>query len=90
MQNVWFDRFTEVIPELKLRFFKKKHTFCTGENIIRFGSTLDAQIGVLTEKSHTTANGKRKWVTSCDSKRLFVSDNFHTFAEVTFCLTHHL
>ena len=39
------------IPELKLRLFKKKHTFCTGENIIRFGSTLDAQIGVLTEKS---------------------------------------
>ena len=28
----------------------KKHTFCTGENIIRFASTLDAQIGVLTEK----------------------------------------
>ena len=41
------------IPELKLRLFrfKKKHTFCTGENIIRFASTLDAQIGVLTEKS---------------------------------------
>ena len=41
------------IPELKLRLFrfKKKHTFCTGENIIRLGSTLGAQIGVLTEKS---------------------------------------
>ena len=41
------------IPELKLRLFrfKKKRTFCTGENIIRLGSTLDAQIGVLTEKS---------------------------------------
>ena len=41
------------IPELKLRLFrfKKKHTFCTDEHIIRFGITLDAQIGVLTEKS---------------------------------------
>ena len=41
------------IPELKLRLFRfeKKQMFCTGENIIRFGSTLDAQIGVLTEKS---------------------------------------
>ena len=40
------------MPELKLRLFrfKKKHAFCTGENFIRFGSTLDAQIGVLTEK----------------------------------------
>ena len=32
----------------------------------------------------TTANGMRQWATSCDSKHFFVSDNFHTFANVTF------
>ena len=41
------------MPELKMRLFrfKTKHAFCKGENIIRFGSSLDAQIGVLSEKS---------------------------------------
>ena len=56
MQNIWFDTFTKVNPILKtavVPFQKRKHTFCTGEkiHIIRFWSTLDAQIGVLTEKS---------------------------------------
>ena len=47
---IYLQRF---IPEFKLRLFrfKKKHAFCTGEKIIRFGFTFDAQIGVLTEKS---------------------------------------
>ena len=32
------------------------------------------------------ANWMRQLATSCDSKHLFVSDNFHTFADVTFSL----
>ena len=37
-----------------------------------------------------TAGWMRQWATSCDSKRFLVSDNFHTFANVTFCLAYHL
>ena len=46
------------MPKLKLRLFrfKNKHVFCKGENFIRFGSTLDAQIGALTEKKKEQCN----------------------------------